>query len=607
MYRFKAFRLDPKRRALLRDGSPVPVTPKAFDILRYLVEHPNRVVSKQEIMKAVWHDTIVEEANLTVNMSLLRKALADRDDDRLIVTVARQGYQLAADVTTESSVEAVAVSAQLSPPISRWRRVAVWASVGLGILLTGASIAWQRLRHEPDRSDVMRLAVLPFDNLTGDTARDYLADGLTEELITYLARLEAARLRVIARTSVMQYKHTGKRLDQIGRELSVRYVVESSLRQSATRLRVSVRLIRVDDERDLWAGDFDYAQQDALHIEDSVAAAVARAVRLHLSPAERSRLAQEASADPIAVDDVMRGRDLFRYTDTKGGWDAARRYFLQAIAHDSGFALAWTWLSAADRRGAARGFVAADSGIPGARAAIDRAVALDANLPEAWDQRGQLERLIDWDWAAAAESYHRAIKLDPESADAVAHLAALELTLGHFDEAIALVRQAIELDPIDPYLLDGLAEVEYYAGYPDKAQEVIQSIPSNAKDAASDETRVRVSLALGRADASSVVPQAGTPERRPFLRALVASAQGQRAASDSALADLITLYPASSAYEIATVYGFQGNRDSAFAWLDSAYAQRDQGLSKVLIDPLLVRLHGDRRYAALLTRMRLPH
>jgi TolB-like protein/DNA-binding winged helix-turn-helix (wHTH) protein len=599
VYRFRTFTLDPARRAVMRDGLPITVTPKAFDILLYLVEHPNRVVSKQDIMKAVWPDTIVEEANLAVNLSLLRKALGDRDDDRLIVTVARQGYQFAANVTAEPFPTASPATGAVAPRRARW-------ALGAGLLLVTVTLAWSQFHREP--ADSLRLAVLPIDNLTGDSTRNYLADGLTDELITHLARLDPARLGVIARSSVMQYKRGDTRLDQLGRDLAVQYVIESSLQQSANRLRVSVRLVRLRDQRDLWASDFDYASQDMFGIEDSVGAAVAAAVQLHVSPAERRRFSQTRSTDPLAADEVLRGRGLYRYTSTKPGWDAARRYFQLAIARDSGFALAWALLGAVDRYGADRGYVSADSAIPAARAAIERALALDPNLPEAWVQRGQLERLVDWDWKTAAESYRRALALDPGSTEAVADYAWIKMTLGQVDEAIVLERHAMELDPIDPSMRGSLATLEYFAGHLHEAESLILSVPSAIQDAFMNETLVYTYLVDGRvAQAARIVPQQTTPEWELQMRALVAYAEGRRQESDSALAALTAEYRAISAYQLAEAYGFRGDADSAFAWLDRAYAMRDQGLPVVMSDPLLAKLHSEPRWGPFLTKMRLPH
>jgi TolB-like protein/DNA-binding winged helix-turn-helix (wHTH) protein len=612
VYRFGPYTLDPGRRAVLRGASPIAVTPKAFDILLYLVQHPNRVVSKQDLMKAVWPDTIVEDANLTVNVSLLRKALADRDDDRLIVTVARQGYQLAASVTTEPVGETVASApaadrAQV-PRAPALRRVPAFAALGFIVLLVGASIAWPRFRRQGEEANTVRLAVLPFQNLTGDSSRDYLADGLTDELITHLARLDPARLGVIARTSVMQYRRGDQRLDQIGRDLSVRYAIESSLRQSGDRVRVSVRLVQIDDQRDLWASDFDYGPQDVFRIEDSVAAAVASAVKLHLSPDDRARATYTGSPDSIAVDEVMRGRELYEYSDTKGGWVSARRYFQQAITRDSSYALGWALYGTATRYGAGRGFVPEDSALPEARAAIDRAVALEPNLPEAWEARGQLERLVDWDWTAAAAAFQRAVTLAPGDAVAVRYSGTMQITLGHLDTALALYRHAVALDPVDPVLRVELAYAEYYAGHLNKIDGIMHSIPMAVSDAANPVERLDLSLALGRiAEADSLVAQQSSPEDLLRARALVAYAQGRRQDSDSALAALGAHYGATAAFELAQVYAYRGDADSAFAWLDRAYAERDQGTPLVMVDPMFTKLHGDARYGAFLAKMRLPH
>jgi len=248
LYRFEPFVLDPGRRTLSRADSPVSLTSKAFDVLFFLVQNPNRLVTKEELLQAVWGETFVEEGNLTQYVSHLRKALGDNSEDaRLIVTIARKGYQFAADVIVDdapgtakqaavhvSTVESSLARTQgvfgshagdAAPKAPKhWRKAAVvGASVALLVVVCFAS--WQYFSGmTPPKSQKIMLAVLPFENLTGDPNKEYLADGLTEETISQLSHLNPEQLGMVARTSVMGYKHKDERLDQIGRDLSVQYV-----------------------------------------------------------------------------------------------------------------------------------------------------------------------------------------------------------------------------------------------------------------------------------------------------------------------------------------------------------------------------------------------
>jgi TolB-like protein/DNA-binding winged helix-turn-helix (wHTH) protein/thioredoxin-like negative regulator of GroEL len=598
-YRFGRFTLDPRQRALTHDGSPIPITPKAFDILLYCVQHPSRILTKQDLMKAVWPDTIVEEGNLTQNISLLRKALAEHGDaSGLIVTVGRQGYQFTGTV-------AVVPSRTRRYAPTRWRAFAMSGAVVVATVI-GVPIAWQRLRGAPAGADTVRLAVLPFMNLTGDSAEDLLADGLTEETITQLARLRPEQLRVIARTSVMGYKHGGERIDEIGRDLSVGYALESSLRQSANRLRVTVQLIRVKDQSHVWASDFDYAQQDIFHIEDGVAAAVAREVQLRLTPVQRARLARAPSSTASAVDAVIRGRSAYEAYRGQEGWRDAKRYFDAAIAADSSYALAWAWLGAVYRFGADREWIPTEPGYREARQAINRALALDPSLPEAWDGLGQIQRLVDWDWTAANTSYQRALALDSSNVSLIERASHMKRTMGDLDDALALEQRAIELDPLDVDLKIELSSLYLSAGRPGEAIKTFDAIPLDQQKNRPD-YRIYLDLVTGHvADAASVLPQVADPEWQLLFRAMIAVRQGRRRTADSVLTAFVNQYHTHDAFQIAEVYGMRGDADSTFLWLDRAYAQRDQGLVDVKAQPFFNSVRGDPRYAAFLRKMRLP-
>lgn len=601
-YRFGPFTLDPTRRALTRDGDDISVTPKAFEILWYLVQHPNRVVSKQELMKAVWPDTVVEEGNLTQNISLLRKALTEQGEDRLIVTVARQGYQFTGNVTIEAPPAVESPAARPTPP-RRWRMP---AGVAVLLVLIGVIFVW-KTRSAGGASGPVRLAVLPFENLTGSPAQDYLADGLTEELISQLARLQPGELGVIARTSVMHYKHTDKRIDEIGRDLSVHYAIESSLRQSADRLRVTVQLIRVSDQSHIWANDFDYGTQDILAIEDSVAGAVSHEVRIHLTPAVQATT-RSAAITPAAVDAMLRGRDVVRYGQgTKDDWDHAKHYFEQAIAIDSTYAVPWVYMSDIVRKGADRGWMPVDEGDRLAHVYAQRAVSLDPNLPEAYAQLGKIQSLIDWDWAGATESYRRELALDPGSVQALSDAAEIAETFGHLDEAIALSKRASELDPLDPGPRANIAQMLHAQGHVDEAEKIYERDSAALRSPILEEKLVEMYLSQGRLnDAVTLADRIESPPWQGYARALIYVRQGRQHTADSMLTDYVARYGTFASFQIATVYAYRNQKDSALAWLDRSYAQHDQGLNSMKYEPLFDNLKGDPRYAAFLTKLKLP-
>jgi TolB-like protein/DNA-binding winged helix-turn-helix (wHTH) protein len=314
-YRFGQFVLDPGKRTLSRADSPVSLTPKAFDVLLFLAQNPNRLVTKEELLQAVWGDTVVEEGNLAQYVWHLRKALQeDSETPRLIVTIARKGYQFtesvtvaeAADTVKQASIQVPTPESSLANTESRiegregktiskepkpWRRGAFLVASTL-ILVAVAYASWRHFAGiTPRGSQKIMLAVLPFENLTGDPDKEYLADGLTEETISQLSRLNPERLGVISRTSVMGYKHKNERPDQIGRELSVQYLLENSLSESGNHMRLTTQLIQVKDQTHLWSQDYDYSVKDILSIEDDVAKAVAREIQLRLTSKQQAELA----------------------------------------------------------------------------------------------------------------------------------------------------------------------------------------------------------------------------------------------------------------------------------------------------------------------------
>jgi TolB-like protein/DNA-binding winged helix-turn-helix (wHTH) protein len=631
LYRFGRFALDSRKRAVSRADSPVSLTPKAFDVLLFLVQNPNRLVTKEELLQAVWGGTFVEEGNLTQYISHLRKALVDNSEDtRLIVTIARKGYQFTADVTVaEAADTAIQAAVQVSTaessladtqpalrspadeavpeaPRNWWQAAVVGASAALLAIVCFAS--WRHFRAmTPPKSQKIMLAVLPFENLTGDPNKEYLADGLTEETISQLGRLNPEQFGVIARTSVMGYKHKNERLDQIGRDLSVQYVLENSLRESGNHIRLTAQLIQVKDQTQLWSQDYDYPVKDILNIEDDVAKAVGHEIRMHLTSKQQAELAQSHPVNPEAFDAYLQGYSFFQRSTDKDT-DMAAKYYERATQLDPSYALAWVGLSRARNWQANVSLIPAEEGHRLAREAVERALALNPNLAQAHTQMGRIKQQVDFDWVGADASFQRAFVLEPGDPDIEGLAASSAALLGRFDEALQLGRRAVDLDPLNADCWELLGQTEFWMGQLDDAARDSKKGLELSPDAWPGPIQLsQIYVMQGRPqDALPEIELVRSDPMRAFLYPMAYYALGRKKESDAALSELITKYHQGGAYQIAEVYAFRNQSDEAFEWLDRAYAQRDSGLIGTKVDPLLKSLHNDPRYAAFLKKLNLP-
>jgi TolB-like protein/DNA-binding winged helix-turn-helix (wHTH) protein len=631
LYRFGQFVLDSRKRTLSRADSPVPLTAKAFDVLLFLAQHPNRLVTKEELLKAVWGDTFVEEGNLAQYISHLRKALGDVSEHaRLIVTIARKGYQFTADVTVADAADsagqaaAQASTADSSPAHSQpgienpaaeavskaprhWQKAAiVGASAVVGVIVSLAS--WRHLGSmTPPRSQKIMLAVLPFQNLTGDPDKEYLADGLTEETISLLGRLNPEQLGVIARTSVMGYKHKDERLDQIGRDLSVQYVLENSLRESGDHIRLTAQLIQVKDQTHLWSQDYDYPVKDILNIEDDVAKALAQEIRVHLTSQQQAALAQSHPVNPEAFNAYLQAHYFFE-RNTDKDTDMAAKYYERATQLDPSFALAWAGLSRVRKWQGATRLIPEEEGNRLAREAVERALALNPNLAEAHIQMGRIKQQVDFDWAGAYASRQRAVELEPGNVDALVAAASSAAVLDRSDEALRLSRRAVGLDPLNPGSWQTLGEIELWVGQLDQAAADAKKALELSPDVWPGPIVLsKIYVMLGRPhDALPQIELIRYEPERAYLHAIAYHALGREKESDTALSELIAKYPRNT-YTIADVYAYRNQYDEAFQWLERAYARHDSGLVQTKVDPLLKNLHKDPRFAAFLKKLNLPN
>jgi len=610
---------DPNHKVLLRE--------QVFQVLRLLLEREGKIVTREEIKTRLWaNDTVVDfDRSINETIKTLRRTLGDSaDHPRYIETLARRGYRLMLPIQYLESAPGTALekdreqreqsAAEISENTARvqrqmkphwWKAAVVLASA---VILVGAGyISWRHFRSTPLPRKIM-LAVLPFQNLTGDPNKDYLADGLTEETISQLSRLNPEQLGVIARTSVMGYKHKDVRLDQIGRDLSVQYVLENSLRESGDHMRLTAQLIQVKDQTHLWAQDYDYPMKDVLNVEDDVAKAVAREIRVRLTSQQQEDLAPTRPVNPEAFDAYLQGYYFFQGGTDKDA-DMAARYFERATQLDPSYALAWTWLSRARNWQANEGLISMEEGRRLAREAVERALSLNPNLAVAHAQMGRIKETVDYDWAGGNASIQRAVALEPGNAEHLSLAAVSAACFGRFDEALQLGRRAIDLDPLNANNWEDLAETELMMGQLD------QSAADSKKALEVDPDHWDVPINLSRIYLLQGRPQDALPEiehvhsttYRAHLYALTYYALGRKKESDGALSELITKYHASNAFEIATIYAFRNQTDEAFEWLDRAYAQHDPSLMATKVEPLLNSLHNDPRYTAFLKKLNLPN
>jgi serine/threonine-protein kinase len=454
------------------------------------------------------------------------------------------------------------------------------------------------------------IAVLPLENLSGDKEQEYFADGMTEELITKLATISA--LKVISRTSVMQYKGTKKPLPQIAKELNVDAVIEGSVLREGGQVRITAQLIRASTDTHLWAQSYDRDLRDVLALQTDVAAAVAREVRIKLTPQEQMGLASVRRVNPEAHDRYLKGRyHVGKWS--KEGLDKGMEYFRQAIALDPTYAQAYAglgyyYVTAADW------FMAPKDAYPKARAAAKKALELDETLPEAHALLGMIYFMDDWDWFAAAEEHKRAIELQPSYAFAHAQYSGCFAAMGRLAEAIAESKRAQELDPLSTEMNIYFCSDLYYARRYDEA--IAQLRATLEMDPSSSFAR----MVLGRAyQQQGRFPEAiaelrkareiegASPEPVGML-ARAYAASGRKEDANKLLGQLRDMSKRQyvSSYLIAVTYALLGEKDAAFERMEKAYDERAAGLAWLKVDPELDSLRSDPRFQNLLRRMNLP-
>jgi TolB-like protein/DNA-binding winged helix-turn-helix (wHTH) protein/Tfp pilus assembly protein PilF len=637
-YRFLEYELSEIDFCLSRGGHRIALEPKALRVLTLLVSRAGRLVDKQELLESVWPNTFVEENTLTRTIAILRRELGDSSrDSKLIETVPTRGYRFIAaveilpspasipsltsplQVASETAVAVASMTdsqASDSTLLESSARVPKPGMPGLRWLLLALCLSvvailclWIRHRRLLTEEPIRSLAVLPLDDLSPGTREDYFADGMTDELITELARIPG--LRVVSRTSVMQDKGTHKALARIAQELNVDALVEGSVVRSGNRVRITAQLIDTRSDKHLWAQTFEGPLGDILSLQDSVAREISRETSAVLTPAARAGFANAKHIDPEAHDAYLRGLYFIQRRDSS----LAASYFRKAIALEPGYGAA--------NAGLAEALVVQLLGngpqgpeiMPSAIAAAKRAIELDPYSGEGYTALGAIETSYLWDWKAAELNLRKGIELSPSNSDAQTWFAIYLLSVNRPSEAVNATRRAVELDPLSFWANRLLGSMLYYSRRYDESLVALKRASELAPDKFSFvegwnsgiyEVQGRYSDAFA-ADLKDIAPKLSPAEINSFRSAFETG--GWKGYQEARVKYLLPR-SVSQCYmnPLAMSYFRLDNITEAFRWFNRDLDNHcGRTVFDLAADPRLDKIREDERFRALLRRVNLPN
>lgn len=621
LYSFLDFTVDLATERLVRGNTEIKLRPKSFQVMRCLVERQGRLITREELLQAVWPDLAVTDESITKCIAEIRKALGD-DSQEIVRTVPRRGFLFQADVRQRASSQVE--SAQQSPsqeaaqpaglnPIRSFprRRETVIAAAVISGLVGGGGLIWLQWRGlnfgRPPAFEA--IAVLPFESLSNNTDQQYVADGMTEALITNLGQVSP--LRVISRTTVNKYQRAKKSIREIAHELSVDVVVEGTITQSGDRLRVTANLIQVSPEKHIWAHSYERTLRDVLTLQNEIAGAIATEIQGNLSPEQLSRLRRTRPVNPQAQ--LAYWKALY-YMNARRDPEAGRKsiqYAEQAVQIDPSYAPAHAALARSYANQSYMGEIV----FARAKSAAQRAIALDEQLAEAHVALALILLGSDWDWAGAEREARRAVELNPSDADAHNSLSLYLQAVGRVDEGLAEVKRARELDPFSFRINRNVGRGLYLARKYDEALTELRQTREMQTDASAvDVWIVKSCLKRGLAD-EAVAADLRVRGNRTGLNAKMLDALRAAYSTNglqgywTKLRELVLpLYRSSENYGpylLAEISAYLGDKDEAFRWLEEAYQLRSTWMPWIHVDPSLDPLRSDPRFSALLKRMGL--
>ena len=583
VYEFGDFRLEQAQQRLLYRGEPVVLKPKILDLLLFLIQSRGQLIAKDDLMRGIWPDTIVEENNITVSMSILRKTLGEnRSKPQFIETVPRRGYRFVAEVT----------------------------ELSLDQLATGETFQVDTARTESEEEPIHSLAVLPLDSPEKDPNVEYLSDGITESIIDLLSRIPG--LRVVARTTVFRFKGKEIHPQEVGRLLNVRAVMMIRVMRIAEKLIIRSELVKVSDGSQLWGEQYNRSPSDILAIQTEIARAITESLKFKLTSSDRISLARRPTENIEAYNLYLRGR-YFWNKYSKEWVLKAIEVFQEAIQIDAYYALAYCGLADAYFRLSNVHFSPSEV-MPKARQAALRAVEIDDNLAEAHSSLGLVKVYYDHDWIGAEAEFRKALKLDPNLVSAHQRYGTYLTYMARFEEAIRHYETALELDPFSLQINMNLATTYYLRGEYDRALNHLN------KTRELEPNYMPTHFVLG----STYVQQGRLEEAIQEFQfiykmddeAYIAlgfmgyahALNGQRAEAETLLSILedIAQRKYVSPYSLLLIHLALGPLQRVFELLEQLYKEHNDWLVWLKVSPELKNIRPDPRFQDLLRRIGFP-
>jgi TolB-like protein/DNA-binding winged helix-turn-helix (wHTH) protein/Flp pilus assembly protein TadD len=622
---FGAFEVDLSSGELRKNGVKVRLPDQSFQVLAMLTENPGKVVTRDELRKKLWPgDTFVDfDDGLNSAVLRLRNALGDSaETPRFVETLPRRGYRFIALLNGSIPVAQPPVDGFAEPKVAPARvtrkfsgQLGVAAAVLAAVLaaLLALNVGGARRRFFSRRAPVRihSLAVLPLENLTGDPAQEYFADGMTDALITDLAQIRA--LRVISRTSAMHYKGAKKTLSEIARELGVDAVIEGTVVRSGEHVRIDAQLIQANTDRHLWAKSYESDLRDVVALQGDVAREIAKEIQIQVTPQERALLSASHPVSTEAYDDYLRGR-FFWNKRTEAGTQKSIEYFELALQEDPRYAPALSGIADAYNLLGFYGAVPPQQAYPRAKAAASEALKLDDSLAEAHVSLAGTKIWFDWDWSGGEAELKRAIELNPNYTVAYRAYSNFLAGMGRTGEAMAAARKAQDLDPLSATLSTHLGWTLFLTGNEDEAIEQFRKTLEMDPYYARAHRDLALVLAH-RGPSDEAVREARKAIELSEASPMMLEALGyayRRAGQQKEFHKILRQFQEPSAsrymspfYE-AVLYAAADQNDAAFKALETAYRQRSSQLFWLNAYPLLDTLRSDTRFSELVSRVGLP-